>query len=79
MPYQINMICFRHRRSVTGKINNRIGSGEDRLSFPLFYDPDFTAHMDALPLGAVDRTRKSRRAGFAFPLAGTFASALDGH
>jgi isopenicillin N synthase-like dioxygenase len=28
-------------------------SGQDRLSFPLFYDPDFTARMNPLPLGAI--------------------------
>jgi isopenicillin N synthase-like dioxygenase len=32
-------------------------SGQDRLSFPLFYDPDFTARMDPLPLAAVDAGR----------------------
>src|SRR6185369_16154232 len=32
-------------------------SGQDRLSFPLFFDPDFAAPMRPLPGVAVDRAR----------------------
>ena len=32
-------------------------SGQDRLSFPLFFDPDFAAPMRPLPGVAVDRSR----------------------
>ena len=37
-------------RSTPHRVLNR--SGQDRLSFPLFFDPDFTAPMRPLPVGA---------------------------
>ena len=41
--------------STPHRVLNR--SGEDRLSFPLFYDPDFAARMTPLPLPAVTGAR----------------------
>jgi isopenicillin N synthase-like dioxygenase len=39
-------------RSTPHRVRNL--SGEDRLSFPLFFDPDFMAVMRPLPIAAVD-------------------------
>jgi isopenicillin N synthase-like dioxygenase len=47
-------------RSTPHRVLNR--SGQDRLSFPLFFDPDFTAPMRPLPVGpdaiAADRAER---------------------
>jgi isopenicillin N synthase-like dioxygenase len=40
-------------RSTPHRVLNR--SGEDRVSFPLFFDPDFTAPMQPLPVTAAAR------------------------
>ncbi|THD58955.1 2-oxoglutarate and iron-dependent oxygenase domain-containing protein [Phenylobacterium sp.] len=42
-------------RSTPHRVRNL--SGQDRLSFPLFFDPDFRAHMHPLPVAAVDAAR----------------------
>ena len=41
--------------STPHRVLNR--SGHDRLSFPLFFDPDFTARMQPLPIAAQARSR----------------------
>ncbi|THD61588.1 2-oxoglutarate and iron-dependent oxygenase domain-containing protein [Phenylobacterium sp.] len=42
-------------RSTPHRVRNV--SGQDRLSFPLFFDPDFQAPMRPLPIAAVDTAR----------------------
>ncbi|MBL8556428.1 MAG: isopenicillin N synthase family oxygenase [Phenylobacterium sp.] len=46
-------------RSTPHRVLNR--SGQDRLSFPLFFDPDFTARMQPLPMAT--EARAAERAG----------------